>query len=263
MYEIDSRDLLIYLAVKYEGDYSKILTALTTREDLEFTEEEVRKVCSSLKCKAITMLDFNYPKKLKIIHRPPIVLFYYGDISLLDDRKRKYGVVGSRDYTEYGEEATKKIVSEMAPGTVLVSGMARGIDTIGHITQIQNGGRTIAILGSGIDYCYPSENKKLYEKLKKEHLVMSEYPGLVAPDNYHFPHRNRIVTGLSDALVVPQIRTYTSGTMISVNMMLELGRPIFFAPNPITEDSVNNALLEEGADFAISGRQILEDLKWD
>lgn len=263
MCDIDSRDLLIYFAIKYEGDFTKILTALQIHEDLEINAEDVKKACSSLKCKAITLLDLNYPKKLKNTHRPPIVLFYYGDISLLDDKRRKYGVVGSREYTAYGEAATKKIVSEMANGTVLVSGMAKGIDTIAHVTQIKNGGRTIAVLGSGIDYCYPSDNKELYETMKKKHLVISEYPGMVTPDSPHFPLRNRIVTGLSDALVVPQIRTYLSGTMISVNLMLNLNRPIFFVPSPITEESINNSFLEEGADFANSGRQILEDLNWD
>lgn len=263
MCDIDSRDLLIYFAIKYEGDYTKILTALHTHEDLETSAEDVRKACGSLKCKTITLLDHNYPKKLKLIHRPPIVLFYYGDISLLDDKRHKYGVVGSRDYSSYGEAATKKIVSEMAPNTVLVSGMARGIDTIGHVTQIENGGRTIAVLGSGIDYCYPAENRELYEILKKKHIVVSEYPGMTPPEPSRFPQRNRIVTGLSDALVVPQIKTYLSGTMISINLMMDLCRPIFFVPSPITEESVNNAFLEEGADFANSGRQIMEDLKWD
>lgn len=263
MHPYDSRDLLIYLAVKYEGDYSKILTALHLKEDDDISPDAVKKACSSLKCKTITLLDYDYPKKLKMVYHPPIVLFYYGDISLLDDNKRKYGVVGSRACSDYGIAATNKIVSEMARGTILVSGMARGIDTVGHLAQINNGGRTIAVLGSGIDNCYPPENKELYEKLKKEHLVISEYPNNATPDGVHFPQRNRIVTGLSDALIVPQINTYLSGTMISINMMMNLGRPVFFVPNPITEETINNKFLQEGADFAESGRQILEDMKWD
>lgn len=263
MYQNDSRDVLIYLAVKYEGEYSKIIAALQTREYLEVSPEEIKKVCSSLKCKTLTFLDYNYPARLKKARRAPIVLFYYGDITLLDDKNRLYGVVGTRDCTPYGIATTNKIVSEMARGTVLVSGLAKGIDAIGHLAQIENGGRTIGVLGSGIDNCYPVENLELYETMKKKQLVISEYPGMSEPHFFHFPLRNRIVAALSDCLVVPQIRTEASGTMISINLMADLNKPVFVAPNPITEESFNNKLLAEGADFAESGRQILEEMKWD
>ena len=263
MFEHDSRDLLIYLAVKYNGDNMKILTALHLHEDLRVSPEEVKRVVSSLKCKTLTLLDYDYPEKLKQAHRPPIVLFYYGDITLLSDKNQKYGVVGSRDYTRYGAFATRKIVKEMGTKPILVSGLARGIDTIGHTAAIENGARTIAVLGSGIDNCYPPENKELYEEIKKKHLLISEYPGMVEPDGYHFPLRNRIVVGLSDALVVPQIRTHMSGTMVSINLMLALNRAIFIVPSPITEESVNNQILMEGAELAESGGQILEEMKWD
>jgi len=263
MFEHDSRDLIIYLAVKYQGDNTKILTALHLHEDLQISPEEVKRVVSSLKCKTLTLIDYDYPEKLKQMHRPPIVLFYYGDITLLNDKNQKYGVVGSRDYTEYGEMATRKVVKEMGTKPILVSGLARGIDTIGHETAIENGARTIAVLGSGIDNCYPPENKKLYEKIKKHHLLLSEYPGMVEPDGFHFPLRNRIVVGLSDALVVPQVRSHMSGTMVSVNLMLGMNRKIFVIPAPITEDSINNEIILEGATLAESGGQILDDMKWD
>ena len=263
MYFNDSRKILIYFAVKYDGDYSSIVTALHNHEDLEVPPEEVEKVCDSVKSKTITILDYDYPRKLKYAFHPPLVLFYYGDISLIDDKNHKYGVVGSRNCTDYGIAATNKIVGEMARETILVSGMARGIDTAGHIAQLENGGRTIAVLGSGIDNCYPPENKDLYEKLKKEQLVISEYPGMSEPAKMHFPMRNRIVTGLSDALLVPQIRTYRSGTMISINTMLNLGRPIFVVPTPVEERTINNDLLLEGAFFAKDGREIIKELRWE
>ena len=263
MFQHDSRELLIYLAVKYNGDNMKILTALHLHEDLEISPEEVKKVVSSLRCKALTIIDYNYPEKLKYAHRPPIVLFYYGDITLLDDKNQKYGVVGSRDYTEYGQLATRKIVKEMGNKPILVSGLARGIDTIGHSAAIENGARTIAVLGSGIDNCYPPENKELYKEIKKKHLLLSEYPGMVEPDGSHFPLRNRIIVGLSDVLVVPQIRSYMSGTMISLNLMLSLNRKIFIVPSPITEETINNQILMEGAELAESGGQILEEMNWN
>ena len=263
MFEHNSRDLLIYLAVKYQGDYQKILTAIYLHEDESIPPEEIKKVVSSLKCKTLTLIDYNYPKKLKQVYRAPIVLFYYGDITLLDDRNQKYGVVGSREYTEYGEIATKKIVKEMGVKPILVSGLARGIDAIGHTAAIENGARTIAVLGSGIDNCYPTDNEELYEEIKKHHLVISEYPGMVTPDGYHFPLRNRIIAGLSDALVVPQINSHISGTMTSINLMIGLNRDIFIVPSPITEDTINNEIITEGASLAESGGQILEDMKWN
>lgn len=263
MYFNDSRKVLIYLAIKYDGDYSKILTALYLHEDLGVTPEEVDRVCSSIKSKAITLLDYDYPLKLRCSCRPPIVLFYYGDITLLDDRNHKYGVVGSRDCTEYGLNITDYYVKDMAKGTVLVSGMARGIDTAGHLSQIRNGGRTIAVLGSGIDNCYPTENYELYEELKKKHLVISEYPNMSEPSGYHFPIRNRIIVALSDALLVPQIRSSHSGTMCSINMMADMNKPIFVAPAPFNEDAINNQILLEGAFFAKDGKEIMKQLKWD
>ncbi len=263
MIEYDSRKILIYLAVKYDGDPFKIINAVRLREDEHVPYSEMEKVCDSIKSKVITYLDKDFPSKLKTMFRPPLVLFYYGDITLLDDNKRRYGVVGSREYSEYGEAVTKKIVKEMGRGKVLVSGMAKGIDAIGHQAALDNKVRTIAVLGSGIDNCYPEENKELYERLKKEELVISEYPNMSEPDKAHFPMRNRIVVALSDALIVPQINTHVSGTTISVNLAVGSNKPVYVVPHSIFEGTVNNDLIQEGANVAENGRQILEDLHWD
>lgn len=260
---VDSRDLLIYLAVKYDGDYFKILTALQAHEDVPYAQAE--KVARSLKCKAVTCLDYDYPERLKKAFRSPIVLFYYGDISLLDDNKHFLGVVGSREYSEYGKNATEQIVGGVARKCVIVSGLAKGIDAIAHQAAIDNGGRTIAILGSGIDNCYPEENEELYQEIKTHHLLMSEYPGRSKPDKTHFPARNRIVTALSDALLVPQINTFQSGTNISINYALEMGKLVFAIPHPINEEmpNVTNKLLLEGADLVESAEEFLSLMKWE
>lgn len=263
MFEYDSRKLLIYFAVKYDGDPMKILAAMQLREEIDASMKEVNKVCDSLKCKVMTYLDQDFPLTLKTMTRPPLVLFYYGDISLLYEDKRRYGVVGSRDYNEYGKETTETIVKEMARGNVLVSGLARGIDTIGHTAAIENHGRTIAVLGSGIDNCYPPENQELYEKIKKDHLVISEYPNMSEPSKEHFPMRNRLIVVLSQVLIVPQINSHVSGTIISINIAQDKNIPIYVVPHPISDNTVNNDLIQEGAEVAQSGRQILEDLKWD
>ena len=259
MIQFDSRPLLIYFAVKYEGDYDKILMALQLKEDAPI--KEVEKVNKALKCKTLTLLDYDYPLRLKQITYPPIVLFYYGDITLLDN-EQTLAVVGSRDYNEYGKFCTEKIVSEIAKGRVIISGLARGIDALAHESAIKNGGRTIAVLGSGIDNCWPPENQELYEEIKKNHLVLSEYPGMSIPDRKHFPMRNRIVVGLSNGVYVPQINSYMSGTMIYFALAAEMNKDVFVAPHPLGSETANNKLIEEGASITIDAQTILSDLRW-
>ena len=254
----DSRILLVYLAVKYEGDYQKIMTALNLKEKIPY--KKAMRVYESLKCKVVTLLDYDYPQKLKRSYRPPIVLFYYGDLSLFD--KQIIGVVGSRECSEYGKMCTEKIVGEIAKGRVIVSGLARGVDTYAHECAINMGARTIAVLGSGIDNCYPPENAKLYEEIKKHHLLISEYPGMVTPDSNHFPCRNRIVVSSADAIYVPEIKAYTSGTMISISLAIDSGKPVFAAVHPINDGTINNKLLTECAYPVQDGEQILEELGW-
>ena len=255
----DSRMVLIYFALKYEGDYEKILTAIQLNEAPP--EEEVVKAYQSLKCGALTILDYDYPTKLKQVTRPPFVLFYYGDITLIN-HTQILATVGARECNAYGRIATEKILSEVAPGRVIISGLAKGIDAFAHECAIRNGGRTIAVLGSGIDNCYPSENKELYEIIKKNHLLISEYPGMVTPDGPHFPMRNRIVTGLADGVFVPQINNYMSGTMVSITQSANMGKRVFVAPDQIGRPTINNRLIDEGAIFTIDGETILYELQW-
>ena len=259
MTSYDSRQLLIYLAVKYDGDYERILMAIELKEYPPI--KEVEKVNKELKCKTLTLLDYDYPLRLKQITYPPIVLFYYGDISILDN-EQTLAVVGSREYSDYGKTCTEKVVSELAKGRVIISGLARGIDTLAHKCAIANGGRTIAVLGSGIDNCWPPENQELYEEIKKNHLVISEYPGMSVPDRKHFPMRNRIVVGLSNGVYVPQINSYMSGTMISFALAAEMNKDVFVAPWPMNSDTANNKLIDEGASITIDAQTILADLRW-
>ena len=256
----ESRILLIYLAIKYQGDYDKIITALELKEDVPYNEalDAMKKIRS----KVITFYDYDYPEKLKRCYRPPLVLFYYGDITLIDDTRRSFGVVGSREYDEYGKKCVNEIVSPIIRGKVLVSGLARGIDTFAHECAINNNARTIAVMCTGIDMCYPPENQELYEKIKKEHLLISEYPGQVIPERDHFSRRNRILVALSDGLFVPQINTFASGTMVSLTIATNLNKEVFVAPYPYQSQTINNKLIREGATLAESGEDIAEDLGW-
>ena len=255
----DGRLLLIYLAIKCEGNFQKMLTLMQMKK-YDFSFDEVKKAYDSLKCKALTILDYDYPEKLKKAHHAPMVLFYYGDITLLD--RHIIGVVGSREYSELGKNNTENIVNSISKDTVIISGLARGIDTIAHQAAIGSRGHTIAVLGSGIDRCYPPENQELYEEIKKNHLLISEYPFDVTPDGEHFPMRNRIVVALADALYVPQINDYCSGTMISISLAIESNKDVFVAPFPQGSETINNKLINEGAILADTGRQILEEEDW-
>lgn len=254
----DSRLLLIHLAVKYQGDYDKMIVALHTNEDVPY--EVALATFNSLKCKVITILDYDYPAKLKEVFHPPFVLFYYGDISLLD--KRIIATVGAREANEIGKLSTEAVLKQIIKGNVLISGMARGIDTIAHECAINNNAQTIAVLGSGIDYVYPPENEDLYKTIKEKHLVISEYPGMTAPLPNHFPARNRIVVALSDCVFVPQVNDYATGTMISVNIAAYLNKPVVVAPHPFYSQTINNRIIEEGAIMAIDAEQIREELQW-
>ena len=255
----DSRLILIYLAVRCQGDFHKMLMCMRNK-DYEIPYEKAKRLYDSLKCKTITILDYDYPEKLRKTAHSPLVLFYYGDITLLD--KPLLAVVGSRDYNDLGKESTERIINDIAKDVVIISGLARGIDTVAHQTAIDNGGRTIAVLGSGLDRCYPVENQELYEEIKKNHLLISEYPFDTTPDSEHFPMRNRIVVGLADAVYVPQINEYTSGTMISVTLAANQNKDVFVAPCPQGSETINNKMINEGAILADSGRQILEEEGW-
>ena len=254
----DGRMLLIYLAVKYDGDFDKICTAITLKDYPPF--EEVIKVNKSLKCKTLTMMDYDYPLKLKELKYAPFVLFYYGDITLLS--KDILAVVGARNVNDYGKYCAEKVISECIQGRVVISGLARGVDTIAHEAAIKYGGRTIAVLGGGFDHLYPPENKELFETIKKEHLVISEYPPHVECAPYRFPMRNRLITCLSDGIFIPQVNNYMSGTMISVAMSLDQGKEVFVAPDRIDSETINNQIIDEGATFTIDGDTIKTFLKW-
>ena len=263
MVEYDSRKILIYLAVKYNGDPFKIINAVRLREDEHVPYEEIEKVCDGIKSNVITYLDAEFPENLKKMHRPPLVLFYYGDISLLNDDKKRYSVVGSRECSAYSEKATKKLIDELGTDKVLVSGLSKGIDTCAHKAALNNGSKTIAVLSSGIDNCYPEENKTLYNKIKKEGLLISEYPNIAEAEKEHFPMRNRLIVALSEALIVPHINSHVSGTTITVNLAVGANKPVYIVPQSIFEKTVNNELIQEGANIALNGQTILEDLKWD
>ena len=246
------RDVIIYLSIKYQGDWDKIYNAIKKKESCE--TQEIERVVSSLGCKAITILDDNYPSSLKNIYKPPFTLFYLGDISLLESNI--ISIVGSRAPSTYASKSTKKIISDLKEKNVVIcSGLARGIDRIVHEESLNNNLKTIAILPTGILYCYPKENLSIYEEIIKKGLIISEYPSYSRVKKEKFGMRNRIIAGLGDKLLVMSAKE-KSGTMISVKFALEFGKDIYCLPYHIDEGSICNKLIKEGAYLLSDGKDI-------
>lgn len=215
-------DILLYFSLKYHGQFDLIYKALERKERVD--ESLKKELFATIKCSYTTIISDDYPQHLKFINCPPFVLYYYGLLSLLDNEC--IGVIGKRDCSEYGVQATCILVENLVKqGLVIVSGMAKGIDGVGHRTALKSNGHTVAVLGSGIDYPYPPMNKELYDQLKSE-LIISEYPGLTPPRKDYFPKRNRIIAGLSQKLLVTEA-DIKSGTMITVGFALEQGKDVF------------------------------------
>ena len=231
---VTPRDLLIYYAHKHLGVWNEIYKAIKTKE--MFKTEDVKAIVENMPYKAITLFDKEYPEILKNIYHPPLVLFYYGDISLLDSSRRKLAVVGSRECTSKGKEITRRLVEGVTPEYIIVSGMAEGIDSEAHLASMENGGRTVAVLGTGIDYCFPPDNIYLYKELKDKQLVISEYPGNLFPATGSFPQRNRIIAGLASGVLLTEAKL-KSGTMITATFALQYGIDVMCVPYFPDEES--------------------------
>lgn len=242
---------LVYLAVLYQGDYRKIKKAVYEEQPPDL--KRIKEVVGSLKCKYTTILSNDYPSAFRSIKDPPFVLFYYGDLSLV--QQPCISMVGMREPTQYGKDMAKHLSYQLGADFVIVSGMALGIDAICH----QYAKKTIAVLGCGIDYCYPKSNYELYERIKAHHLVISEYPRDVKPQRYYFPWRNRLVAGLGLALIVVQAYP-KSGTMITVGYALEQGKTVFALPCRLGDPSGTLGLIKDGAAILMDVKDIYEEL---
>lgn len=237
-------ETLLYLALKYEGDWDRIYEEITSNKEVD--EKEAMRLINKVNSKYVTINEIEYPEILRQSYKPPFVLFYHGDINLLNDNVNKLAVVGTRKPTEYGLKMTQELVGKVAKDFVIVSGLAMGIDTCAHRACIANGGKTIAVLGNGINFHYLEENKELYEEIKKNHLVISEYPDMTQACPKYFPIRNRIIAGLVNNLLVPEGKI-RSGTQITAMLVANKSGNVCCVPTTAGEDSLCNALIKEGA----------------
>lgn len=213
--------------------------------------------------KMLNILDNTYPNKLKQIYDPPIALFYRGKFNI---DEFAIAIVGSRKTTSYGCLCTKKLSYDLAyRGIQIISGLARGIDSIAHEGCLNAGGNTIAVLGCGLDVIYPPENKKLFEDIiMSGGLVMSEYPPGMPPLQHNFPARNRIISGLSSGIVVIEAAK-RSGSLITATYALEQGREVFAVPGNIdcAYSRGTNQLIKDGAKMVLCAEDILEEFEYD
>ncbi len=200
-----------------------------------------------------------YPSQLLPLYDAPYGLYHIGE---LPKKEICVSVVGARNCSRYGNEVAAAIGRALAEaGVSVVSGMARGIDGAGQWAALEKGGKSYAVLGSGVDVCYPEENRKLYQRLKKEGTLISEFPPGSLPLAWHFPVRNRIISGLSQVLVVVEARE-KSGSLITADLALEQGKDIYAVPGRMT-DSLSkgcNELIKNGAGILLSPRMLLEEL---
>lgn len=221
-------------------------------------EKEIEKI-QKKKVSVVTLLDSNYPPLLKEIYDPPLILYYFGNI----DAHLPVAVVGTRNHTRYGAKACSVFSQELTHGgATVVSGFAPGIDTIAHKTAVESKKPTIAVLGCGVDFNYPPENLKLKrEVVQNGGAIVSEFALGTEPAAYHFPMRNRIISGLSLALLMIEGKI-SSGALITAKLAAEQGRSVYVLPGSVFEESFlgNHTLLREGGILARSGSDILADL---
>ncbi len=211
----------------------------------------------------ITYGSYRYPALLAEIKDPPKELYYIGDVEIL--KKRCAAVVGSRTTTQYGRSTAVSIATKLAGrGIAVVSGMARGIDACAHQGALDCNGATVAVLGCGVDLCYPKENKNLKKEIEESGLVISEYPPGTEPMPFNFPRRNRIISGLSEITIVVQARN-ESGALITAELAVEQGREVYAVPGNIDSqyNLGNNKLIKDGAGVIIKPSDVLEAMGID
>lgn len=244
--------------IKVEGITEENVECIEKSKDTELIKKYETYINKN-NIKIINIYEKEYPEMLKQIYDPPVTLFCIGDVSLL--KRTSIAIVGSRHPSTYGMQVAENFSNELNKnGITIVSGMARGIDTYAHMGTFENGVNTIAVLGNGVDIVYPNENVKVYNEIAKNGLIVSEYIVGTKPDAWRFPARNRIISGLSDGVLVIEAKK-KSGTMITTDFALEQGRELYVIPgniNSINSEGTNN-LIKQGAKVVTCVDDILED----
>lgn len=256
IYEMAKKGLLgEKLSVRYQKKAEK-LTVSAQKYDVAVRYEEMINRGISF----VTIDEESYPAKLASIPDAPCAIYYAG--KLPDDRNQSIAVIGARECSEYGRSLAKQFGEMLAEaGIQVVSGMARGIDGIGQQAALDAGGYSLGVLGCGVDICYPPEHRRLYDNLIEKGGICSEYPPGIEPRATLFPPRNRIISGLCDAVLVIEAKE-RSGTLITVDMALEQGREVYALPGRTTDllSRGCNRLIRQGAEIVISPQELVREL---
>lgn len=237
----------------------KIASRLFEEKNNIIPEQELDLILK-YKVNVLTIEDALYPENLRTIHYPPPVLYFHGTI--VESDKNSISIVGTRKATYYGKMVAEKLSKDLAlAGLTIISGMARGIDTAAHKGALSVNGRTIAVLGCGIDYIYPPENRRLAQEIQESGAIISEFPLSTLPERQNFPRRNRIISGLSLGTVVVEAAE-KSGALITADFALEQGREVFAIPGNINSPLSNGThnLIKQGAKLVDNYQDILEEI---
>jgi DNA processing protein len=244
-----------------DGIGREVVEQITNWETLVDLPGELQRI-RDFGAEVITAESPVYPKQLREIHAPPIVLYVWGELTERD--QHAIAVIGSRRTTHYGLESAKKLSYQLAyAGLTVISGLARGIDTAAHQGALAAKGRTVAVIGSGLSKLYPPENAALAEKIRGGHgAIVSEFSMEIDPDRQTFPMRNRIISGWSQGLLVIEAGA-NSGALISVAQALEQGRNVYAVPGHINAATAigSNRLIQQGAKLVMDASDILDDLQ--
>lgn len=237
----------------------KLVENIEKSKDLKLIDK-YEKYIDKYNIKVINITDDTYPQALKEIYNPPITLFAKGDLSILG--KKSVAIVGCRDASNYGLKTARQLSYNIAKDNiVIVSGLAKGIDAMGHLGALEANGKTIAVLGCGVDICYPKENIEIYKKILENGLILSEFIVGTTPKPENFPIRNRIVSGLSNGVIVVEAKK-KSGSLITADLALEQGREVYVLPGNINsaQSYGTNELIKQGAKLITCARDVLEDM---
>jgi len=217
-----------------------------------------------MKYNYFTIEDDIYPQCLKEISNPPLKLYYKGNLDLLKD-ERLIAVVGTRNPSSYGKLCCEYMVKKMTSANItIVSGFAKGIDSIAHKTSLLAGGKTIAVIASGLDIVYPASNLSLYREIEEKGLILSEYEAGVKPFKFNFPQRNRIIAALSKGTIVVESKD-RGGSLITADLALEFNRDVYAVPGDVFSEyskGCNNLIRDSKAKSLSNINELLDDYSW-
>ena len=248
------------ILLQVEGLSDRLITAIKRQTLPESVIKELEKV-QKKGIKILILTDTDYPALLLEIPDPPPCLYAYGCIS---STQKNISIVGSRNATQYGLDTTQRLARDLASlGITIVSGMARGIDTAAHEGALMSHGKTIAVLGSGLERIYPRENETLFHRIAETGAVISEFPLNAEPEAHHFPMRNRIISGLSLGTVIVEA-TLRSGSLITARLAAEQNREVFAVPGSINsfKSTGTHTLIKQGAKLVEQAGDIMDEISY-